>query len=308
MKSSELQYTSYKELLASFKDWLDILGYSDAMCKNYPAQLCEFLYWLEQQEVPHICYIKDYHVRKYYELLKQRPNKTRGGGLSNIYLNNHLQSLQKFREYLKKHTAYTFNLPIKREKAEQREKLNILSPEEVKDLFSATNYSHELKRFRARQKAMLVCLYSCGMRRNEVVNLEIQDILFDKERIYVRKGKNYKERFIPINLYNLQILEDYVYDARMEFKKSSESNYVFISRRSTKISGATLENDLKRIIKATEDARLIEKNITPHTLRHSIATHFLAAGMKIEDIQQFLGHSSLESTQIYTHILNHKSS
>jgi len=73
--------------------------------------------------------------------------------------------------------------------------------------------------------------------------------------------------------------------------------------RSTKISGGTIEIDLKQLIKACGNEQLQENNITPHTLRHSIATHFLQAGMKIEDIQQFLGHSSLESTQIYTHIL-----
>ncbi|KAA1240369.1 tyrosine-type recombinase/integrase [Aquimarina sp. RZ0] len=306
MKKSRLQNASYRILLTNFKEWLDILGYSEGMRKNYPNQLCEFFYWLEQNNINHIDYIEDHHIRKYYGDLKQRPNKTRGGALSNIYLNNHLQSLHKFREYLKKHNKKPFNLPIKRENSTIVEKLNVLSQEEIKDLFMATGYSNPLPRFRARQKALLVCLYSCGMRRNEVLNLEISDILFDKERIYVRKGKNYKERFIPINLYNLQILEDYVYDARMNFKKSSESNYVFITERSIKMGSSAIENDLKQVIKATEDSSLIEKNITPHALRHSIATHFLQAGMKIEDIQQFLGHSSLESTQIYTHILKHK--
>jgi integrase/recombinase XerD len=305
MKKSKLQNAGYRTLLTNFSDWLDILGYSDAMQKNYPNQLCEFLYWLEQNDITHIDYIQDHHIRNYYRALKERPNKIRGGGLSNIYLNNHLQSLHKFREYLKKHNKKPFNLPIKREKETIAEKLNVVSQEEIKDLFMATGYSNPLPRFRARQKAVLVCLYSCGMRRNEVLNLEISDILFDKERIYVRKGKNYKERFIPINLYNLNILEDYIYDKRMEFNKSSESNYVFITEHSIKMSGATLENDLKQIIKATEDRILLEKKITPHALRHSIATHFLQAGMKIEDIQQFLGHSSLESTQIYTHILKH---
>ena len=306
MQKNKLQNDSYSALLTNFKEWLGILGYSNAMRKNYPTQLCEFLYWLEKQEITHINYIEDHHIKKYYQELKQRPNKTRGGALSNSYLNSHLQSLQKFREYLKKHHVKPFNLPIKREKENQEEKLNIVSQEQIKDLFMATSYSNPLPRFRARQKALLVCLYSCGMRRNEVLNLEIQDILFDKERIYVRKGKNYKERFIPINTYNLQILEDYVYDTRMEFKKSSESKYVFISERSIQMSGDALENDLKQIVKATQDRQLIEKKITPHALRHSISTHFLQAGMKIEDIQQFLGHSSLESTQIYTHILKHK--
>ena len=141
------------------------------------------------------------------------------------------------------------------------------------------------------------------MRRNEVVNLMLNDILWDKERVFIRKGKNYKERFVPINHYNLKLLEDYVFDARIDFKQASDSDYVFVSRRSTKISGCTIENDLKMIIKSSNKEVLQKKNITPHMLRHSIATHFLKAGMKIEDIQHFLGHASLESTQIYTHIL-----
>ncbi|WP_103072697.1 tyrosine-type recombinase/integrase [Aquimarina sediminis] len=302
MKKIKLQNHSYRILLASFSEWLDILGYSTAMQNNYPAQLCEFFYWLEQNDISHINYIQNHHVRNYYNQLKQRPNTTRGGALSNNYLNNHLQSLNKFREYLKKHNKKPFNLPIKREKDKTAEKLNILSPKEIKQLFNATAYSHELPKFRARNKAALVCLYSCGMRRNEVLNLEIPDILFDKERIYVRKGKNYKERFIPINPYNLHILQEYIYDARMEFSTSSQSNYVFITTRSLKMSGTALEDSLKQIIEATQNRELIERNITPHALRHSIASHFLQAGMKIEDIQQFLGHNSLESTQIYTHI------
>ena len=303
MKKQHLKNQSYKALLQDFKDWLDVLGLSTSMQKNYPAQLCEFFYYLEQNGINHLDYIQDHHIRSYYTYLKERPNKVRGGGLSSSYLNNHLQSLQKFREYLKKHGKRPFNLPIKREKETVEEKLKYCTQAEIKQLFKACDYSHTSSKFRARHKALLVCLYSCGMRRNEVVNLQVSDILWDKERIYVRKGKNYKERFVPINHYNLQILEDYVFDARLDFKNATESEYVFISVRSTKISGATIEIDLKQLIKATGNKQLQENNITPHTLRHSIATHFLQAGMKIEDIQQFLGHSSLESTQIYTHIL-----
>ncbi len=302
MKKSKLTNQSYKALLIDFKNWLDVLGFSEAMQKNYPHQLCEFLYWLEQNNINHIDSIQKEHIKNYYKYLKQRPNKTRGGALSNVYLNSHQSTLKKFREYLSKHHKKPFNMHIRREKVENH-KLKYCTEKEVKQLFKATEYSHELPRFRARQKALLVCLYSLGMRRNEVVNLMLNDILWDKERVFIRKGKNYKERFVPINHYNLQILEDYIYNARMDFKVASESDYVFVSRRSTKISGCTIENDLKMIIKNSNKETLQNKNITPHMLRHSIATHFLKAGMRIEDIQQFLGHSSLESTQIYTHIL-----
>lgn len=301
MQKNKLQTRSYKALLEDFTNWLDILGFSGAMQKNYPNYLCEFLYWLEQNGHTQITTITKEDVKNYYLHLQQRPNKTRGGGLSKAYLNAHQNALKKFRTYLKKHGVTAFEMHIKREKKTDQT-LRYCTPSEIKALFTATNYSHQLPRFRARNKALLVCLYSLGMRRNEVVNLQLNDILWDKERVFVRKGKNYKERFVPINRYNLEILEDYVFDARLDFKKASESEYVFVSRRSTKINGDTLSWCLQQTIKASNYETLKEKNITLHSLRHSIATHFLQAGMPIEDIRQFLGHSSLESTQIYTHL------
>lgn len=297
-----LQSPSYKALLHSFTDWLDILGYSSSMQKNYPKHLCEFLYWLECHGHTQVGTISKADVKDYYHYLSSRSNKTRAGGaLSGSYLNQHQQALRKFREYLKKHGARPFPLHLRPEERHE-EKLRYCTQAEIKALFKATDYSHELSRFRARHKAMLVCLYSLGMRRNEMLNLQLNDILWDKERVFVRKGKNYKERFVPINHYNLQLLEDYVFDARIAFKRATESDYVFVSRRNPQMGGGALEANLKQLVAATADEALQQKGVTPHMLRHSIATHLLQAGMKIEDIQQFLGHSSLVSTQIYTHL------
>lgn len=302
MKKSILKNLSYKILLQDFKEWLDVLGYSEGMRKNYPHHLCEFFYWLEQHQINQIDHIQKEHLKDYYNNLKQRPNKTRQGALSSSSLNHHQQAIHKFRDYLVKHHKKPFNIHIKREKVSDGG-LKYCTQKEIKELFKATTHSHELHRFRARHKAMLVCMYSLGMRRNEVINLMLNDILWDSQRVFVRKGKNYKERFIPINSYNLKILENYVFDARIDFKYASQSDYVFVSRRTEQLSGAGLECNLRQIVKATNSEELQHKKITPHMLRHSIATHFLQAGMKIEDIQQFLGHASLESTQIYTHIL-----
>lgn len=301
MKKSILKNQSYKVLLEDFKDWLNVLGYSEGMRINYPHHLCEFFHWLEQNNINHIDLIQKEHLKEYYDNLKQRPNKTRQGALSSSSLNHHQQAIHKFREYLIKHHKKPFNIHIRREKVSEG-RLKYLTQKEVKQLFKATKHSHELRRFRARHEALLVCMYSLGMRRNEVINLMLNDVLWDKERVFVRKGKNYKERFIPINHYNLKILEDYIFDARLDFKCASDSDYVFVTQRSEQLRGFGLDWNLKQIIKATNKEELQYKNITPHMLRHSIATHFLQAGMKIEDIQQFLGHASLESTQIYTHL------
>ena len=151
---------------------------------------------------------------------------------------------------------------------------------------------------------MLVALYSCGLRVNEAVHLNIKDILFDKELIYVRQGKNYKERFVPINYYNLQMLEEYLYDGRSLFYKASENESFFIGLQGKRLGEQGFRVRLRDILKATCNDQLQEKKPTPHSLRHSIATHLLAQGAPIESIQQFLGHSSLETTQIYTHLIS----
>jgi integrase/recombinase XerD len=140
------------------------------------------------------------------------------------------------------------------------------------------------------------------MRRNEGVCLNLGDINFDRALVHVRKGKNYKERFVPVSKSSLKYLQDYVYDHRPELLQGNKSESFFVSQRGGRVQGQTLILRLKYLQQQTENLDLIEKEIGLHTLRHSIATHLLQAGMKLEYIARFLGHSSLESTQIYTHM------
>ena len=218
-------------------------------------------------------------------------------------MNKHQQALRKFKEYLQNHNYKDFNLHLKSEQNPTEEKLNILTQSEIKELFQATSYSHSEKRFRLRDKAILTVLYSCGLRRTEAVSLDISDIFFDKERIFVRKGKNYRERYVPINRKNAEILEDYIYEARPEFYQSNLSEALFVNKNGTRMLGMSFANRLQKIVQATNNKNIVEKQITLHILRHSIATHLLQKGVPLESIKTFLGHSSLESTQIYTHLL-----
>lgn len=303
MKKLKLQNDSYRLLVSNFKEWLEVLGYAESTAYYLPNHLQEFFYYAEQCHIKKLTEITPKTIKEYYKLLKERANERRSGGLSKSYLNKHQQALKKFKEYLQNHNYKDFNVHLKSETNPTEEKINILTQEEVKELFKATEFSNGEQRFRLRDKAILTILYSCGLRRNEAVHLDISDILFDKERVYVRKGKNYKERFVPINRRNAEILEDYIYEARPEFYQSNLNEALFINHHGTRMQGTTFANRLKVIVDATENKTIIDKKITLHILRHSIATHLLQREVPLETIKTFLGHTSLESTQIYTHLL-----
>ncbi|MBL4880296.1 MAG: tyrosine-type recombinase/integrase [Oleispira sp.] len=289
--------------VANYKEWLDILGYAESTVYYLPNHLQEFFYYLECHGHSDLKAITTQTIKNYYQELQQRANQRQSGSLSKSYLNKHQQALKKFREYLQNHNYKDFNVHLKSETNPTEEKLNILTQSEIKQLFNATEISHNEQRFRLRDKAILTVLYSCGLRRNEAVHLDVSDIYFDKERVFVRKGKNYKERFVPINRKNAEILEDYIFESRPEFNTKNNTEALFISKQGKRMQGMSLANRLKAIVQATNNKNIEEKKITLHILRHSIATHLLQQEVSLESIKTFLGHSSLESTQIYTHLV-----
>ncbi len=302
MKKLALHNESYKILVTKFKEWLDILGYAESTVYSLPIHLQEFFYYLECQGITRINLVDKELVNRYYLHLQTRENHTKGGGLSKRYLNAHQYTLHKFREYQKVHRSKPIPLHLKLEKLDHTLP-EILTPLEVKELFRVTEYDYAQEHLRYRDKAMLVLLYSLGLRRAEASNLDVKDIDYARELVHVRKGKGKKERVVPVNSYNLQILEDYVFEARPQFCKSTENEALLIGRTGKRLIGGTMGTRLKIIQKFCDSTSLKNKRLTPHLLRHSIATHLLQGGMHIEDIGQFLGHGSLESTQLYTQII-----
>lgn len=214
MKKLKLRNSSYKHLVYSFREWLQVLGYAKTTVYNLPNHIQEFFHYLESKGIKSINQITTQTVSDYYKYLQFRANDRRFGALSKSYLNKHQQALKKFNEYLKQHNSKGINIHLKPESNPTEERIDILTQSEIKQLFNACQYSHQEDHFKLRDKAILVIFYSCGLRRNEGIHIDLKDVLFDKGLIYVRKGKNYKERFLPINKRNLQILEDYIYEAR----------------------------------------------------------------------------------------------
>ena len=131
---------------------------------------------------------------------------------------------------------------------------------------------------------------------SEGIKLTIKDIDFDRRIIFVHQGKNYKDRLVPMSDGVFRILENYVYNFRS--RKKVNHNRLFLCKQ------MAIRRSLETVKNTCKNTEIQEKRITLHILRHTIATHLLENGATFENIAKFLGHSSLESTQIYTHIVN----
>jgi len=170
----------------------------------------------------------------------------------------------------------------------------VLTLKEIDEIINSVDVSQP---FGQRNRAIMEVLYSCGLRVSELVNLRFQDLFLDEEYIKV-EGKGSKQRLVPISRKAIREIRNYLPDRdKIKVKKGFE-DCVFLSKRGTSLSRIMIFHFIK------EQAELcgIRKNISPHTFRHSFATHLLAGGANLLAIQQMLGHEQITTTEIYTHI------
>ncbi len=170
-----------------------------------------------------------------------------------------------------------------------------LSEEEIEEIISQIDLS---KPEGERNRAMLETLYSCGLRVSELVNLKISDLFFDEGFIRII-GKGNKERFVPINLYTIKIIN--IYKKQVRSKVNIQKGYedvIFLNRRGRKLTRNMIFLFLKDLVEKAG----IHKKVSPHTFRHSFATHLLENGADLRAIQQMLGHESITTTEIYMHL------
>jgi integrase/recombinase XerD len=150
-----------------------------------------------------------------------------------------------------------------------------------------------------RDRIIIAIYYGCGVRCTEGTKLELSDIDFSGGLLHVRKGKNYRERYVPISEGVKKELLNWIDDGQTWFA-GEKTNILIPNTRGKTTDSGSLNKRLKILCEKAE----INKKITLHCLRHSIATHLLESGMELEKIAQFLGHVGLEATQIYTRITN----
>ncbi|MET3982125.1 integrase/recombinase XerD [Mucilaginibacter sp. UYP25] len=288
-----MQNDLYIRLQAGFSEWLRILNFELTSQRDMPKMLAEFLNYLELHNCNHPHEIQESHLKSYLNHLHERPCKTKAGAISLNYIRKHLQVIKKFSRYLTESGQESFTVKL-RIKGKASNVKSILNSEEISRLYDAVKNDA----LGMRDKAMLALYYGCGLRKNEGVNINIRDILIEKDLVYVRKGKGHKERYVPLAGSNKTDLDNYIQYARPYLSSAKKDDALLLNINGKRLSGATA---YERLQKLRTEARL-KKAVGLHTLRHSIASHLLHSGMKLEQIQRFLGHSSLESTQIYTHL------
>jgi len=205
-----------------------------------------------------------------------------------------ISCLKQFFTYLKEHGLVTENpftaLPTPRI---SRYHPHYLSPEEIDRIITAIDDKTPMGK---RDRAIVELLYGCGLRISELINLSVSEIEFEANFIRVR-GKGDRQRLVPLGTYAGKAVQTHL-DCQAAILKNTQSRYVFLNRRGKRYSRVGLFKAIRRrVIKAG-----ISKKVSPHTFRHSFATHLLEGGADLRIVQEMLGHADISTTQIYTTI------
>ena len=284
---------TYTRLTEGFKEWLGILGYAKSTVDTLPRRTAELLEYAQTQGIYSLSQIQNCHIRAYYETLKTKKSQQTGKLLRNSTLNGIIRAWRLFAHYLEETDQGTLNMDIPYEIDETIER-EILTTQEIKALYSAADESI----LGLRDRAILSIYYGCGLRSNEGLSLNLSDVMVEKGLMYVRKGKGYKERYVPFTEAVKTDFRLYLQECRPKLVKQPSEEAFLVNNKGRRIGSTAQSKRLKELLKQAN----ITKPIGLHNLRHSIATHLLKSGMQIEDIAKFLGHAFISSTQIYTHI------
>jgi len=277
------------QLLDQFLDFLIVeRGLSKNTLDSYSRDLTRYIRYLKKEHVSHIKETNYLHISGFLSELKEM-------GLSVKSRARNLASIKGFYKFLIREGVISENPTtyIHSFKTQRRLPL-VLNMEEIDRLLAEPDLSNTLE---VRDSAMLELLYATGLRVSELVKIRLNDI--NLEAGYLRTlGKGSKERIVPIGRIAQNRIMKYLHSTRQGLLKEKQSIYLFISRSG---KGLTRQGFWKVIKKYAKRAG-ISKRITPHSLRHSFASHLLERGADLRSVQMMLGHSDISSTQIYTHV------
>ena len=281
----------YQALVTGYKKWLETLNYSKSTVYYAPREVTKFI----QYQTNHQRSFEDWqalHFHQYMDYTEQRPNERRGGGISPAHLNKIAGTLQRFQRYLVETDQAELYTKIKRYKALPKP-LEVLSIEQIEALYDACDNSL----LGARHRVLLGLCYGCGLRCGEACALEVDHIWWERSLLQIQQSKTGKSRLVPMALRVWEDLSAYTKTVRPQLLKKEPYPHVLLTVRGAPTSHGTLYKSFEGLLKKAD---LPQSGL--HLLRHSIASHLAESGMASRHIAQFLGHQTLDSTQIYTHL------
>lgn len=265
-------------------------GLSENTINSYGIDLKLFLEYLRENEIPSFKQVNKEVIVNYMQAEKNN-NKANSSILRSV------SSLRKFFQYLaqekiiEKDPMLLIDTPKKKQHLPQ-----VLTKEEVEKLLHSPNTGQVLG---LRDRAMLELMYATGLRISEIINLKLEDLHLTMGTLQTL-GKGHKERIVPVGDEAIKWINRYLEEARPKLLKQKRSNYLFLNFHGNNLTRQGVWKNLKAEVRKAG----IQKNITPHTLRHSFATHILENGADLRIVQELLGHVDISTTQIYTHLSN----
>lgn len=285
----------YQEEAENYKKHLLILGYNPNTCLSRYLYLKQFFSWLESLQINQLEYVTPKNIVDYQDYIKTLKNTRTKENLVKETIYSRLRNIQNYFGYalelgkIKTNPASSFKFYTPKEQAERI----IFTQNQIKELYKITENKQE--------KMILNIAYGCGLRVGEMVKLNKKDIDLQENRLVVESGKNNKRRIVPITNQIVIALKEY-----LESSEIQNSKPIFLNIENRRMQSGSFNLILKKLIDKTNFGQRFKQEelnkIGMHTLRHSIATHLLENGMKLEQVQTFLGHSNLETTEVYTHI------
>ena len=293
-----LENDVFIQSLIHYRAYLQTLGYNDETVKNKVFYLKHFLVWIEEKTITQTHSIKPKDIKNYHIYLKQKRNLRTAEKLSEDNTNHQIRNLQQYFDWLVDKKAIDSNPAsgISLKKPKDRAERFVFSQADIQALYKQAENLEET--------CLLHLAYGCGLRVGELVKLNVEDIDLEKGLLTVVKGKNNKRRVIPITTKIIKDIQAYLLEREDLFTQNRLC--LFLNIEGNRMQANSFRIRLKKLIDKTPFGRNLtsveKQKIGIHTLRHSIASHFLENGMAMEQIQKFLGHQHLDTTETYTHV------
>ena len=290
MKSDYILPNNVSIILEEFSDYLQTLNYAPHTINSYNKDIKEFIKFIMEKHIK-ITEADHYIVRDYLTYLKNK-------GLTNSSISRHLSSIKKLYKYLIRN-GYSDKTRIVNMKSPKKEE-HIARFLTIKDIDTILSIDDAGDFTLLRDKMMALFMYVIGIRVSELASLKLSMIKKGTETLRIC-GKGSKIRDIPILPIIYENWDTYMEKRRIIQKEYGQNNdYIFINRFGKQISDRSIRTSMKRLIRNAN----ISMDFSPHTLRHSFATHLLNNGAEIRGVQELLGHESISTTQKYTHVTN----
>ena len=292
MKERSNDYNISQCLQDSVIEYLNYLKVERGLTENtlisYRQELKQFNYYLTKHEIINFSQVDRFVIMDYLKSIQQ-------SGKSENSIIHSVSTLRKFFLFLKQENIIQNNPMLKIDTPKKAQHLpQVLSIDEVDSLLAVPDIKTDLG---IRDRALLETMYATGLRVSELVNLTGDNLHLDMGFIQTL-GKGNKERIIPIGDVAIDWLNIYLKQVRNKLVKDSNEKHVFVNAHGRQLTRQGVWKNLKQQVRAAG----INKNVTPHTLRHSFATHLLENGADLRIVQELLGHADVSTTQIYTHI------